>query len=109
MEVGTAIDVGWAATPRSRGTCGPSPKPADGSLLGDRGVRAGRAAVDGVVEDMEPLVKQLRGERIALVERSMVLDHIDLVVGCVEDDVAPVVGDGLDVGLPVDEPGAKLK
>jgi hypothetical protein len=82
---------------------------AGGSLLGDPGVRTGPAAVDGVVEDLEPLVKQLRGERIALVERSMGLDHIDLVVGCVEDDVAPVVGNGLGVGLPVDEPGAEVK
>ncbi len=78
----TDVDKRWEPLSMLRGPPHPATEEpvghraghAGGSLLRDRGVRAGPAAVDGVVEDLEPLVKQLRGERTALVEQSMVLE-----------------------------------
>jgi len=56
------------------------------------------------VEDLQPPVEELRGERQVIVEVAVALDDVDLVALCVEQDMTPVVGDCADVGLPVDEP-----
>ncbi|MCA9764561.1 MAG: hypothetical protein KC544_15680, partial [Gemmatimonadetes bacterium] len=61
------------------------------------------------MEDVEPAVEELWRERGLLVEVTVSFDDVDVVAGCVEQDVTPVIGDGADVGPPVDEALAEVE
>jgi site-specific DNA recombinase len=86
---------------------GHRPGRAGGSLLRARRTGPGPSGVDGVAEDLEPPIEQLRSERVFVVQVAVDLDCVDLVARGVEKDMAPVVGDRSDVGLPVDEAGSE--
>ena len=107
--VGSVNDVRRVARLLSREGAGPSPRPSRWLAFWPLGLRPCPAAVHRLVEDPQPPVEQLWRERVTVVKLTMMLDVVDLVVGCIEDDAAPVVGDGADLGLPVDEPGAEVK
>ena len=107
--MGLSATVGGAPDPMAEEPLCHGPRHPCCPLVRRGGLRAGPAAVDRVVEDAEPAVEQVGCERRTVVQVAVAFDHVDLVTGGVEQDMAPVVGNSSDVGLPIDEAWAEVE
>ena len=54
-------------------------------------------------------VKQFGCERRGSVQVPVAFDRVNLIAGRVEQDIAPIVGHGSDVCLPIDEAGSEVE